>query len=339
MIEAVKEQTSVLDIRNLKLELKPSHAAGVNVLDGVSLRVGKGEIIGVVGESGCGKSVLSLSVLGLLPRSMRISSGEIWYREQHPLHLLKNGDIRRIRGKEVSMVFQDPMSSLNPGLTVGYQVTETLRLHMSCSRKEARDQAVLLFRKVGLPRPEALLDEYPHQLSGGMRQRVMIAIAISCNPSLLIGDEPTTALDVTIQAQILDVMRKIREEDGTSIMLISHDLGVIADMCDRIAVMYAGRIVEEGTPADLFERSRHPYTIGLLNAIPTPAKKGGKLYSIAGNVPGLHEREKGCRFASRCEHVMEHCLHEEPPLLPIGDRHSAACFLIAEERVRRNAVV
>ncbi|ACX65362.1 ABC transporter ATP-binding protein [Paenibacillus sp. Y412MC10] len=332
-----KQDEQVLDIRNLRIELQTSRRTAVNVLEDVSLQIRKGEIVGVVGESGCGKSILSLSVLGLLPPAMRISGGELWYKDKLPLHAYDNRRLQRVRGKEISMVFQDPMSSLNHGLTVGYQVTESLRLHLGCSKSEARERAIMLFRKVGLPRPEKLLHEYPYQLSGGMRQRVMIAIAISCNPGLLIADEPTTALDVTIQAQILDLMRRIREDDGTAILLISHDLGMIADMCDRIIVMYAGKVVEHGTASEIFDHPRHPYTIGLLNSIPTPAKKGNRLYSIPGTVPALHERGAGCRFASRCEYAADRCRQEQPPLIQVGKQHTAACFLL--EEVNANAVV
>ncbi|AJY75933.1 ABC transporter ATP-binding protein [Paenibacillus beijingensis] len=336
---ATETETPLLDIRNLQLELQRTRGADVAVLDRVSLTVGRGETVGIVGESGCGKSVLSLSVLGLLPSAMRISGGEIWYEGRHPLHRMTDRDIRAFRGNEIAMIFQDPMSSLNNGLTVGYQVTEALRLHLRYSRREAKEHAVRLFRKVGLPRPESLLHEYPHQLSGGMRQRVMIAIAIACNPGLLIADEPTTALDVTIQAQILDLMRQIREEDGTSILLISHDFGVIADMCDRILVMYAGQIVEEGTARDLFDRPLHPYTIGLLQSIPTPAKKNRPLHSIEGTVPALHERGTGCHFASRCAHATERCRTEQPELVFDRDGHAARCFLVAAEGGNRHAAV
>ncbi|ALS26595.1 peptide ABC transporter ATP-binding protein [Paenibacillus sp. 32O-W] len=331
------ESDPILDISGLRVELQSSRRSAVNVLEDVSLRIGKGEIVGVVGESGCGKSVLSLSVLGLLPPAMRIGAGEIWYKGELPLHRFDNRRMRSIRGKDISMIFQDPMSSLNHGLTVGRQVMESLRLHLGLSGREARERAALLLRRVGLPRPEKLLDEYPYQLSGGMRQRVMIAMAISCSPGLLIADEPTTALDVTIQAQILDLMRRIRQDDGTAILLVSHDLGMMADMCDRIVVMYAGKVVEEGRTEDLFDRPRHPYTIGLLNSIPTPAKKGRPLYSIPGTVPALHERGSGCRFASRCRDATDRCRRETPSLVRTGDRHAAACFLI--EEVQADAVV
>ncbi|NTZ18648.1 ABC transporter ATP-binding protein [Paenibacillus sp. JMULE4] len=333
------KQQPLLEIRNLRVELNQARGKGrLSVLDGVSLSVSKGEIVGIVGESGCGKSVLSLSVLGLLPNAMQMTEGEIWYKGKHPLHQLRDKELRGFRGKELSMVFQDPMSSLNDGLTVGTQVIETLRLHLGCSRKEAVERTVRLFRKVGLSRPEALLSEYPHQLSGGMRQRIMIAMAVSCNPGLLIADEPTTALDVTIQAQILDLMKKIREEDGTSIILISHDLGLVADMCDRIAVMYAGNIVEEGTVDDIFERPRHPYTIGLLHSIPTPAKKQKALYSIPGTVPALQDRGTGCRFAPRCAYATERCTAEAPAFLSIDEAHRARCILAAGEGVKADAV-
>lgn len=329
----------LLDIRNLRVELKQPRGKGLPVLDGIDLSISRGETVGIVGESGCGKSVLSLSMLGLLPNALHLAGGEVEYDGQYRLDRMNNAELRRFRGKEVSMIFQDPMSSLNNGLTIGMQVMETIRLHLRLSRREAAERTVELFRKVGLPRPEALLKEYPHQLSGGMRQRVMIAIAIACNPGLLIADEPTTALDVTIQAQILDLLRRIREEQNTSILLISHDLGVILSMCDRIAVMYAGRIVEQGRTADIFNHPSHPYTIGLLNAMPTPSKKQSKLYSIPGSVPSLQERGRGCRFASRCSHVMEQCLTAEPLLLSVQDKHEVRCFWASKEGENASAAV
>ncbi|WP_372813338.1 ABC transporter ATP-binding protein [Paenibacillus sp.] len=323
----------LLDIRDLELQLTTSSRETLSVLGGVSLSVAKGETVGIVGESGSGKSVLSLSILGLQPKAMHISGGEIWFQSKHPLHRLGQEELRRIRGKEISMVFQDPMSSLNTAFTIGSQITESLRLHFGCSRKEARERAHELLRVVGLPRPESLLNEYPHQLSGGMRQRVMIAIAISGEPHLLIADEPTTALDVTIQAQILDLMRQIREEKGMSILLISHDLGVIADMCDRIAVMYAGQIVEEGTAEAVLENPKHPYTIGLKQSVPTPQKKYERLFSIQGTVPGLRERGPGCTFNSRCAHATDRCFAETPALYSMNGQQSVRCFLVQEEGV------
>ncbi|MFC4101552.1 ABC transporter ATP-binding protein [Paenibacillus xanthanilyticus] len=325
------QAAKLLDIRDVSVSLNARGKPAPSVLEGISLAVGKGEIVGVVGESGCGKSVLSLSVLGLLPGALRLSGGEIEYAGVHRLDRMGQDELRRYRGKEAAMIFQDPMSSLNPGLTIGAQLTEMIRLHLGYGRKEASEWAGQLLHKVGLPRPASLLREYPHRLSGGMRQRVMIAMAMSCNPGLLIADEPTTALDVTIQAQILEMMRGIREENGTSIMLISHDLGVIADMSDRIAVMYAGQIVEEGDARDIFDRPAHPYTIGLLNAIPSPAKKREKLFAIPGTVPALEERGRGCRFAPRCPHAEERCRAEAPPLVRVRHEHRARCFL-AEEK-------
>lgn len=339
-MQASNEETDarlpLLEIRDLHVELTAPRRR-LPVLEGVRLEVRPGETVGIVGESGCGKSVLSLSLLGLLPPAMRIREGEIRYASETLPHADEES-FRRIRGKEIAMIFQDPMSALNPALTIGDQATEMARLHLGLTRREAREHAAALFRKVGLPRPEALLGDYPHRLSGGMLQRVMIAIALSCGPKLLIADEPTTALDVTIQAQILDLLRKIREEEGTAILLVSHDLGVIADMCDRIAVMYAGQIVEEGTVADLFDSPKHPYTIALLNAIPTPAKKHEKLFAIPGTVPALNERGTGCRFHSRCPHADERCLLQAPPVVTVRGVHSARCWLAAEEGGLSNAV-
>ncbi|MUT67615.1 ABC transporter ATP-binding protein [Paenibacillus sp. NEAU-GSW1] len=340
--ESKTKPKQLLEIRGLHLELQRSRKESIPVLEGIDLSIAQGETVGIVGESGCGKSVLSLSVLGLLPDAMRVKSGEIVYKEEYPLHKLGEKKVRRFRGSEIAMVFQDPMSSLNNGLTIGAQVTEMLRLHLGLSRAEANERAIGLFRKVGLSRPEALLKEYPHQLSGGMRQRIMIAIAISCNPGLLIADEPTTALDVTIQAQILDLLRQISEENDTSILLISHDLGVIAEMSDRIAVMYAGQIVEIGEKDEIFNDPRHPYTIGLLQSIPTPAKKTEKLFSIPGTVPGLAERHSnGCRFAQRCSFATQRCQSESPVLLDASPGHTARCFLLEEGKkgALANAVV
>ena len=338
MTEPTRTAAPVLEIRDLRLELQAGSRRALPVLDGVSLRVGKGEIVGIVGESGSGKSVLSLAVLGLLPPAIRIAGGEILNKDGQFLNRLGENRLRRIRGKEIAMIFQDPMSSLNPGLTVGRQVAEVIRLHEACSRREAEERTVAMFRKVGLPRPESLLREYPHRLSGGMRQRVMIAMAASCRPELLIADEPTTALDVTIQAQILQLMKKLREEDGTSVLLISHDLGLVSGICDRIAVMYAGRIVEQGTAAEVLRRPGHPYTAGLLASIPLPSKKGSKLTPIAGSVPALHERGAGCTFASRCGYATERCRREAPAYHRAGDSHIAACHLVAEEGGSAHAV-
>jgi len=325
---------TVLEVRDLRLELSAKDGARLPVLEDVSLKVGRGEIVGIVGESGCGKSVLSLSVLGLLPSSIRVAGGGIYNGERKELHRLGEKSLQRIRGKEIAMIFQDPMTSLNPGMTVGKQVAEAIRLHTGASKREAEEKTVGLFRKVGLPRPESLYREYPHRLSGGMRQRVMIAMAVSCQPDLLIADEPTTALDVTIQAQILKLMKKLREEDGTSILLISHDLGLISGVCDRIAVMYAGRIVEEGAAAEVLRQPAHPYTAGLLASLALPSKKGTRLHSIPGSVPALRERGPGCAFASRCPYAADRCLAEKPALRGVAGSafpRSAACHLLGEE--------
>ncbi|MBH5316974.1 ABC transporter ATP-binding protein [Paenibacillus sp. GSMTC-2017] len=326
----------LLDIRNLHVEVKSSRPR-LSVLDGISLSIYPGDVVGIVGESGCGKSALSLSVLGLLPSALKVSRGEVEYKSQL-LDPSSKDELRKIRGKEIAMIFQDSMTSLNPTLPIGKQIIEMLTYHLKMSRKQAKEHAVQLLHKVGLPHPEALMKDYPHQLSGGMRQRVMIAIAISCNPGLLIADEPTTALDVTIQAQILDVLKQIRQQFGTTIMLVSHDLGVISEVCNRVAVMYAGQIVEEGTVEEIFDHPQHPYTLALLDSIPTPAKKNERLFSIAGTVPALHERGAGCRFSSRCEHAAKQCFVHSPPRIEINKMHAVSCFLAVEEGALAYAV-
>ncbi|REK76047.1 ABC transporter ATP-binding protein [Paenibacillus paeoniae] len=323
-----RDEDELLAVRNLSVNVKSSSRP---VIEGIDLTVGRGEIVGIVGESGCGKSVLSLSIMGLLPSALKLGGGELRLNGQS-LHQASQRQIRSMRGKHMSMIFQDPMTSLNPTLTIGEQLTESLRLHLKLGGREARERAVLWLRRTGLPRPEAILSSYPHQLSGGMRQRVMIAIALCCEPELLIADEPTTALDVTIQAQILDVLFRIREEEQTSILFISHDLGVIAELCDRVAVMYAGQIVEQGTVEELFESPQHPYTIGLMKSIPKPEKKGMRLYAIPGTVPSLHDRGEGCRFQSRCAHAAAICLDAMPALEHRGGSHAVRCFLASGER-------
>ncbi|MNK44678.1 Oligopeptide transport ATP-binding protein OppD [compost metagenome] len=336
MPHKIDEQPLLLDIRSLDVDLKSSNEI-LPVLEGINLSVRPGEIVGIVGESGCGKSVLSLSVLGLLPGNMNIRRGEIWVQSS-PVHELGREQIRQIRGRKVAMIFQDPMTSLNPSLTIGQQLIEGIRLHLEYSKNEAKAHAIRLLHKVGLSRPEALLGQYPHQLSGGMRQRVMIAMALSCNPDLIIADEPTTALDVTIQAQILDLLRHISEEEGTAILLVSHDLGVILEMCDRVAVMYAGQIVEEGPVHDIFAEPKHPYTVGLMSSVPSPGKKNQRLFSIKGTVPSLRERRGGCRFSTRCAHASRACFEGVPVLKQVSGRHSARCFLLEEKGADADAV-
>lgn len=316
--------SEILDIRNLRVDLK-SGRNRLPVIEGLSLTVRSGEVLGIVGESGCGKSALSLTVMGLLPPALVRSQGEIHFNGR-PIHRLGPRELRAVRGREMAMIFQDPLTSLNPGLTIGDQTSEMLRVHLGLSRKMAWEQAAELLHGVGLPQPSRLMKDYPHQLSGGMRQRVMIAMAVSCSPRLLIADEPTTALDVTIQAQILELLRRINRDNGTAVVLISHDIGVIAEICDRVAVMYAGKIVEEGTVGQLLEAPRHPYTQALLNAIPTPDKKHRSLFTIPGTVPALHERGRGCGFSSRCSYATPRCREEVPSLLDIGLQHRVSCF-------------
>jgi len=321
----------LLDIDRLQVAFQTPKGA-FPVLDGVSIRMNRSEVVGVVGESGCGKSVTSLAAMGLLPSNGRITGGDIQFGGRS-LTAMKAEERRRLRGKEMAMVFQDPMTSLNPVLTIGEQMTETICLHLRMPRREALIRAADGLAQVGLSRTQTLLAEYPHQLSGGMRQRVMIAMALACDPKLLIADEPTTALDVTIQAQILDLLRGINEQRGTAVLLISHDLGVIAEMCDRVVVMYAGQVVEEAGVADLYRSPRHPYTIGLMESLPRPDKKGKPLYAIPGRVPSIHERGSGCPYASRCEHAMDRCAVERPALAAVygGDGHAVRCFLQAVE--------
>ncbi len=296
-------------------------------VDGVSLNVKRGEIVGVVGESGCGKSATAMSVMQLLPDPPgKVESGEIWY-EGRDLLKLKRGEINRTRGSEIAMIFQEPMTSLNPTLTCGFQIAESLRYHQRLSRKEAKAAAVELLRHVGIPLPERRVHEYPHQLSGGMRQRVMIALALACRPKLLIADEPTTALDVTIQAQILDLLRRLRRELDMAVLLITHDMGVIAEMADRVVVMYAGKVVEEAAVAPFFRRPLHPYTIGLLEAIPPLHEKRDKLNGIEGTVPGLADRPRGCRFNTRCPLAEDICFRQEPPLAEAEPGRKVACWL------------
>jgi peptide/nickel transport system ATP-binding protein len=303
----------------------------VRAVDGVSLGVMRGETLGVVGESGCGKSVTSLSILRLIPEPPgRIVSGSIRFAGADLLRL-SEAEMRKIRGNEISMIFQEPMTSLNPVLTVSRQISETLMLHQGLDAKRAAERAVAMLRLVKIPEPERRADQYPHEMSGGMRQRVMIAMALACNPKLLIADEPTTALDVTIQAQILDLMRELKQKMDAAIVLITHDLGVIAEMAERVVVMYAGRKVEEAPVKELFRRPRHPYTVGLLNSVPHLGATRGRampprLAEIPGMVPSLREEILGCAFAPRCPFVTERCRREAPELETKAARHVAACF-------------
>lgn len=297
-----------------------------NVVDDVSFSVEHGETVGLVGESGSGKSITALSILGLVKPPGMVAKGSMQLEGEELTGKPKN-QLRKIRGRDISVIFQEPMTSLNPVLTVGEQITETIRLHQGMNRKEAMERAINLLHSVSIPMPETRVNQFPHQLSGGMRQRVMIAMALSCNPKLLIADEPTTALDVTIQAQILDLMKKLKEELDMGILLITHDLGVVAEMCKRTMVMYAGQVVEQGPVAELFKRPIHPYTEGLLNSIPKLHGKKERLYSIAGNVPSPMQVPKGCRFHTRCPHAFDRCRQEEPPLRSVDADRAVSCWL------------
>jgi oligopeptide/dipeptide ABC transporter ATP-binding protein len=302
----------------------------VHAVDGINFHVDSGEIMGLVGESGCGKSVTSLSILRLVAEPGRIEAGEILFDGTNLL-TIPEGDMRKIRGDRISMIFQQPTSSLNPVWDVGTQIEEVLRIHRGMTQKAARSRAADLLRMVGIPDPERRLKNYPHEMSGGMAQRVMIAMALACEPELLIADEPTTALDVTIQAQILDLMRHLRDELGTAIVLITHDLGVVAEMCDRVAVMYAGEIVEETDVVSLFRDPKHPYTRGLIGSIPVVGAAVEELAVIPGSVPNLIDLPTACRFAPRClariEADLEICTQEHPALLPVQDGHDVRCWL------------
>ncbi len=299
----------------------------IRAVDDVSFKVDKGKVMGLVGESGCGKSMTALSLMRLVPPPGRIVSGEMFF-DGHELLKLNSEEIRKLRGNRMAMVFQDPMTSLNPVFSVGSQIAEILRVHKGLKRSEALDKAQALLQRVGIPDPSRRIREYPHQLSGGMKQRVMIAMAIACEPSLIIADEPTTALDVTIQAQILRLLRELIESSNTALILISHDLGVIAEMADEVAIMYAGKIVEYATTSALFAEPLHPYTIGLLQSIPRgEEKKEKQLRTIQGSVPKLYELPAGCMFNPRCKYIVERCRREEPELIDSGGGHLVRCWV------------
>jgi oligopeptide/dipeptide ABC transporter ATP-binding protein len=317
--------SALLEVRDLKTYFATDEGE-YRAVDGVSFSLESGRTLGIVGESGCGKSVTSLSIMGLVPMPPgRICGGEIML-ENVDLLKLSAAEMRERRGAVVSMIFQEPMTSLNPAFTVGDQIIEAIQRHRPMSAAEARGRAIEMLRKVRIPAPEQRLDEYPHKLSGGMRQRVMIAMALCCDPKLLIADEPTTALDVTIQAQILELMRALRAEMGTAIILITHDLGVIAEVADDVVVMYAGKIVEQAPVAAIFARPQHPYTIGLLGSLPRPNATQVRLATIEGTVPNLAAPPPGCRFAPRCPFVEDRCRRDEPPLRDLGPGHRAACW-------------
>ncbi|WML38782.1 ABC transporter ATP-binding protein [Neobacillus sp. OS1-2] len=328
------KEAPLLEVKNLETAFEID-GSDYNAVENVSFQVKPRRIVGVVGESGCGKSVMSLSIMQLLPKGIgKIKSGEIIFDGIH-LEKMSESQINKIRGKDVSMIFQEPMTSLNPVFTIGYQLQEVLFNHFKISKREARQKAIALLKSVGISRPEKIVDEYPHQLSGGMRQRVMIAIAIACQPKLLIADEPTTALDVTVQAQILELLKGIQEVNDMSVILITHDLGVVAEMCDEVIVMYAGKIVERTDVDTLFHNSKHPYTTLLLGAIPKMDGTDERLSSIQGIVPSLTNMPKvGCRFAHRCPKAMPDCTTITPLLRDVEQGHEVACLLFETSRPR-----
>ncbi|WPK10856.1 ABC transporter ATP-binding protein [Lysinibacillus louembei] len=319
--------TNLLEVNNLNICFRNGKVI-TQPIRNINFFVQRGEILGIVGESGCGKSVTSMAVMGLLPpKSSEITGGEIIFNEQH-IEKMTEKQLQNIRGNDMSMIFQEPMTSLNPVFTIGQQLMEPLKQHKSLTKGQRRERIVEVLKQVGIPRAEQIIDEYPHQLSGGMRQRVMISLALLCEPKLLIADEPTTALDVTIQAQILELLKRIIAETNMSMMLITHDLGVIAEICHRVVVMYAGSVVEEASVEELFDNPLHPYTKGLLKSLPSQNERKSTLYSIAGQVPKPDELGQGCAFANRCEFATERCLTAEPPVFEI-DQHKAKCWLLA----------
>ncbi|WP_097026802.1 ABC transporter ATP-binding protein [Clostridium peptidivorans] len=319
----------LLEVKNLKTQFKMKDGL-VNAVNGVDFNIDKGEVVAIVGESGSGKSVTSLSIMGLIPSPPgKVIDGEILFKGEDLLNKNKR-EMQDIRGSKISMIFQEPMTSLNPVFTVGRQISESIMRHEKLSKKAAGKKAIEMLDLVGIPSPETRIKNYPHQLSGGMRQRVMIAMALTCNPELLIADEPTTALDVTIQAQILDLMVKLKEKLGTSILLITHDLGVVAETADRVVVMYCGKVVENGSVDEIFENPMHPYTQGLLNSIPKIDEECKKLFMIPGMVPNPLDMPEGCAFSSRCSKCSERCTSKEPPLINYNGRE-VRCFLYSNK--------
>ena len=316
----------LLSVRNLKTSFF-THVGEVKAVRGISFDVNEGEVLGIVGESGSGKSVTSLSIMGLLQYPGRVVDGEILLNGEDILTYGKN-QMRKVRGKEIAMIFQDPMTSLNPVYTIGNQIMEMILEHEKMSRREARARAIEMLKLVGIPAAEKRIDSYPHEFSGGMRQRVMIALALSCNPKLLIADEPTTALDVTIQAQILNLIKKLNKQFGMTTMLITHDLGVVATVCDKVAVMYGGLIMEYGTLDEIFYHPRHPYTMGLLGSIPhVDGGEKRRLIPIDGTPPDLINPPKGCPFSTRCKYCMNVCTREQPPYFA-EDKHRTMCWML-----------
>jgi oligopeptide/dipeptide ABC transporter ATP-binding protein len=325
----------LLEVKDLKVSFRTEDGL-VRAVDGISFSVDEGEVVGIVGESGSGKSVTMMSVMRLINDPNAIYEGEILYKGRNLMGVSQDA-MRQVRGEEIAMIFQDPMTSLNPVYTVGWQIEEQLNEHNDLNKGQARQRAIALLTQVGIPKPEQRIDDYPHQFSGGMRQRVMIALALSCNPDLLIADEPTTALEVTIQAQILELIKNLKQEFGSAVVLITHDLGVVADVADRILVMYAGRIVEEGNKEQIFYDPQHPYTWGLLGSIARLDRpRARRLTAIAGQPPSLINRPQGCSFRPRCPQAFDRCRAEDPQLTTkVGDGHLDACHLSVEDKRER----
>lgn len=329
-----EEKQTILDVENLKVYFH-TKKGDAKAVDGNHFKMHEKETLAIVGESGCGKSVTAMSILGLVsePGEIMPDSKILYTGNGYNVDLSKASEdqIREVRGNEISMIFQEPMTALNPVYTVGQQIEENIRIHENASPEECRTRTIELLRKVGISRPEQVIDNYPFQLSGGMCQRVMIAMALSCSPKLLIADEPTTALDVTIQAQILMLMNQLKEETGTSIMLITHDLGVVAQVADWVNVMYAGKVVESAEVRELFKNPKHPYTLGLMKSMPSLADEGERLNVIEGTVPNPVSLPKGCYFADRCSKCHKRCLEAQPPVKDMGNGHTVACWLYADD--------
>jgi peptide/nickel transport system ATP-binding protein len=323
----------LLKLSDVSLELKRD-GKYVRILDQISFQVNKGETVGIVGESGCGKSMTALSIMKLLPEKAKLKGSVKLDNEE--VTKFSRREMEKVRGNKMSMIFQDPLTSLNPLHTVGRQIEETLVLHTKLTKEQRRKRVIQLLNEVGLPRAEELAMEFPHQLSGGMRQRIMIAIAMACNPSLLVCDEPTTALDVTVQAQILELMNHLKEVNDMGIIMITHDLGVVAEVCDRVIVMYAGKIVEEADVKELFLHPKHPYTKGLLESIPKLGVRKEHLGSIPGMVPSPDKMPEGCRFYDRCSFAMDICKGAVPPIQSVGENHATACWLYDEKGREQN---
>ncbi len=328
----MKPQGPLVEIEGLRVIFHGDKKRITHAVDRVDLSVARGATLGLVGESGCGKSVTSLAVMGLLPKDTAEVTGSVRF-DGIDLLTVPDQTLRDLRGDRLAMIFQEPMTSLNPSYTIGEQIIETLVRHRSLNRRQARERAIELLRRVRIPSPERRIDDYPHKLSGGMRQRVMIAMALACDPKLLIADEPTTALDVTLQAQILELMRELKAESGAAIILITHDLGVVAEVCDEVAVMYAGEIVERAPVDVLFEKPEHPYTVGLLGSIPRLDRRTDHLATIEGLVPNMSTLPQGCRFAPRCPFASEICVEGAPPMAAVAPDHWSRCLKAPLERL------